>query len=323
MNLAQATGIDGLNRFQFGDSPELADRLAALVVAGRKTATCSAAAHGTETAPGQHHVVLDGDKRPVAVIETATYDRVKFSDVTPSMAALEGEGDLSYRFWADVHRNYFMREGTFAENMELFFEVFRVAAVLDQEFARKAEAEAGTEMTKALAEGYDTPLMSRPDIAARVAGLHTDSFGAGALDETRRAALIVAGRKRGSTTAGLQGQPTRMGRRKVVLDGAKRPIAIIRTVNYEKLTFDMVTEAHAKLEGEGDLSLTGWRETQERFFRKHMIFKPDLSLWFDTFELEDVLDEPFARAAHAYVAAELADPAKRSASTFTAAETRQ
>ncbi len=155
------------------------------------------------------------------------------------------------------------------------------------------------------------------DLAARIAGLHTESFGVGAEQETRLAALIVAGRKRGSTTAGLQGQPTRMDRRKVVLDGAGRPVAIIRTINYEKLTFDRVTEEHARLEGEGDLSLAYWRDAHERFFRKYMIFKPDLSLWFDTFTLEDILDDDFARTAQGHVEAEISEAA---ANGFTAAQ---
>ena len=149
------------------------------------------------------------------------------------------------------------------------------------------------------------------EVATRIAGLHTESFGVGAEQETRLAALIVAGRKRGSTTAGLQGQPTRMGRRKVVLDGAQRPAATIRTVNYEKLTFDKITEEHARLEGEGDLSLAYWRDAHERLFRKYIIFTPDLSLWFDTFTLEEILDEDFARAAPAHVEAEITEAAAR------------
>jgi uncharacterized protein YhfF len=154
VNMSQAIDIEGLNRFQFGDSPELANRLAALVVAGRKTATCSAAVHGPETEPGQHHVVLDGEKRPVAVIETITYDRIPFTAVTPAMAALEGEGDLSYFFWRDVHEAYFRREGTWAPDMDVHFEVFRLAAVLDDDFARRAPAEVEHEIAEAEADGY-------------------------------------------------------------------------------------------------------------------------------------------------------------------------
>lgn len=296
---AAALDIAGLNRFSFGDSPELANRLAALVVAGRKTGTCSAAIHGPETEIGQRHVVLDGRGQPVAVIETIAYDRLKFTDVTPERAALEGEGDLSHAYWAHVHEAYYRREGTWAldmlaTDMDVLFETFRLVETLDPDFASTAAAEVEKEIIQAAARGF-------------IAGLHTESFGVGAERETRLAALIVAGRKQGSTTAGLQGQPTRMGRRKIVLDGAQHPIALIRTVNYEKLTFDRVTDKHARLEGEGDLSLGYWRDAQERHFRKHLIFKPDLSLWFDTFELEAVLDEDFAAAAPAHVAAEIAE----------------
>ena len=59
-----------LKQFRFGDSPALADRLAALVVAGVKTATCSAASLGFETSVGEQQVVLSGAGVPVAVIET-------------------------------------------------------------------------------------------------------------------------------------------------------------------------------------------------------------------------------------------------------------
>ena len=57
-----------LKQFRFGDSPELAGRLAALVVAGVKTATCSAVANGFEAALGEQQIVLSGEGRPVAVI---------------------------------------------------------------------------------------------------------------------------------------------------------------------------------------------------------------------------------------------------------------
>ena len=59
-----------LESFSFGDSPALADELAALVLAGTKTATCSAASDGASTHVGKQMVVLSGSGRPLAVIET-------------------------------------------------------------------------------------------------------------------------------------------------------------------------------------------------------------------------------------------------------------
>ncbi len=42
-----------LEQFSFGDSPELADELAKLVLAGKKRATCWAASDGPQTAIGK------------------------------------------------------------------------------------------------------------------------------------------------------------------------------------------------------------------------------------------------------------------------------
>ena len=127
-----------LKQFRFGDSPELADRLAALVVAGVKTATCSALANGFEASLGEQQVVLSGEGRPVAVIETLSLDVLPFEKVTAAQAAQEGEGDLSYAYWREAHEDYFQREGTYAPDMHIIFETFRLVAVLDEEFARQS-----------------------------------------------------------------------------------------------------------------------------------------------------------------------------------------
>jgi hypothetical protein len=49
----------GLESFSFGDSPELADELAALVLAGTITATSSAFSDGPSTEVGKRMVMLD------------------------------------------------------------------------------------------------------------------------------------------------------------------------------------------------------------------------------------------------------------------------
>jgi uncharacterized protein YhfF len=58
-----------LESFSFGDSPALADELAALVLAGMKTATCSAINDGASTLVGKRMVGLSGSGQPLAVIE--------------------------------------------------------------------------------------------------------------------------------------------------------------------------------------------------------------------------------------------------------------
>ena len=73
-----------LETFSFGDSPALADELAALVLAGIKTATCWAAVDGLKTEPGKLMVMLDGNGRPLAIIETVELTLRRFDEVDAS-----------------------------------------------------------------------------------------------------------------------------------------------------------------------------------------------------------------------------------------------
>jgi len=130
--------VTRLKSFTFGDSPQMADRLAALVVAGVKTATCSAAAHGPDTHVGEHQVCLDGAGCPVCVLETLSLRTLPFASVTPDMAAMEGEGDLSYRYWREAHIAFFQREGSWSPDMDVIFETFRVVEILQAAFAALA-----------------------------------------------------------------------------------------------------------------------------------------------------------------------------------------
>ena len=121
--------------FAFGDSPELADELLALVLSGRKTATCGALRDygGDEPVPevGRRDVVLDGVGRRAAVIETVEAIQRRFDEVDAAFARDEGEGDLSYDYWRQAHEAYFARNGGFSPDMILVCERFRVVEVLD------------------------------------------------------------------------------------------------------------------------------------------------------------------------------------------------
>jgi uncharacterized protein YhfF len=123
----------GLETFSYGDGPELADELLALVLDGRKTATCWAASEGLKgTAVGKRMVALDGAGRPRAVIETLELTQRRFDDVDEQFAHEEGEGDQTLADWRRAHRNYFTRTGQFEDNMllwcERFWVVDRIAA---------------------------------------------------------------------------------------------------------------------------------------------------------------------------------------------------
>lgn len=122
--------------FSFGDSPAMADELAALVLAGIKRATAGsvwsyeASGKGVPK-PGHLSIVTDSQGRPLCIIETLQVDITPFHAVTAEFAATEGEGDGSLDYWRREHRNYFEREceGTdrvFSEDMLLACERFRV-----------------------------------------------------------------------------------------------------------------------------------------------------------------------------------------------------
>lgn len=52
----------------------------------------------------------------------------------------------------------------------------------------------------------------------------------------------------------------------ILLDGQGRPRALIQVTDVQVVPFGQVTEAHARAEGEGDLSLAHWRRTHQEFF---------------------------------------------------------
>lgn len=119
-----------LETFSFGDTPELADELAGLVVAGFKRATCWSVTEGELTQVGKRMVVLDGKGRPVAVIETVELTQRRFDQVDAQFAHDEGEGDRSLAHWREAHRNYFTRRKNFAPDMLLWCERFRVVELI-------------------------------------------------------------------------------------------------------------------------------------------------------------------------------------------------
>ncbi len=136
---ASVGGIDEsrfLEAFAFGDSDELADELAALVMSGAKRATTASLwSHEAEgkplPAPGQLSIVTSAAGEPLCVIETQSVDVVAFNEVSAEFAAIEGEGDRSLESWRKGHRRFFTREceregRTFSEAMPVVCERFRV-----------------------------------------------------------------------------------------------------------------------------------------------------------------------------------------------------
>jgi uncharacterized protein YhfF len=127
-----------LETFSFGDSPELADELAALVLYGKKTATCWPASQGELTTLGKRMVMLDGSGRPCAVLETVELTKRRFGEVDAVFAYDEGEGDRTLEWWCNAHRNYFGRRGEFSEDMTLYCERFKLVERIVDNAEREA-----------------------------------------------------------------------------------------------------------------------------------------------------------------------------------------
>jgi len=119
---------------RFGDSPDLADELLALVRAGRKRGTASLLrdyAPGAVPKPGDHVLVLDGAGNPACIWRTARIDILPFIEVGEDFASAEGEGDGSLAYWREGHRRYFGRQAeregfAFHDRIEVVCERFEI-----------------------------------------------------------------------------------------------------------------------------------------------------------------------------------------------------
>lgn len=122
-----------LETFSFGDGPELADQLLALVLAGKKRATCWAERQGLMgAAVGKAMVALDSARRPRVVLRTIELVQRRFDEVGDDFAYDEGEGDRSLACWRQAHERYFRRLNVFEPNMMLWCERFRVEMVISE-----------------------------------------------------------------------------------------------------------------------------------------------------------------------------------------------
>ena len=124
----------------FGATPEHADDLLALVLAGTKTGTASALwdiEADDESVPevGELSIILDGRGRPRALIETTAIDIVPFSGVTAEHAHSEGEGDRTLAVWREIHERFWQEHGRrgFSFEMPVVCERFRLLFDLEGE----------------------------------------------------------------------------------------------------------------------------------------------------------------------------------------------
>jgi uncharacterized protein YhfF len=133
--------------WSFGNLPEMSSQLVHIVTCGAKRVTMgwnpANVASGTPIAyEGAINIVTDGFGYPRVVVRS-TEVRVKtFDEVTPADVAGEGEGDLSYADWREVHERYFRAQAAryglqFDGSAELTVERFEVLHVVGQTAGRK------------------------------------------------------------------------------------------------------------------------------------------------------------------------------------------
>jgi len=120
----------------FGDSPQMASDLLALVLSGRKRATASLRRDYRQDGadlpqPDDYVIILDSKSLPRCIWRTTEVSFKPFKEVSESFAWDEGEGDRSRAFWLAAHHGYFsaqaIREGfEMYDTIETAFERFVV-----------------------------------------------------------------------------------------------------------------------------------------------------------------------------------------------------
>ncbi|MDY0886890.1 ASCH domain-containing protein [Kosakonia sp. CFBP8986] len=77
----------------------------------------------------------------------------------------------------------------------------------------------------------------------------------------------------------------KLGSYNIILNGRDEPVCVIRIISLRLTRFCDVTDAFARKEGEGDLSLEYWRKEHQRFFSAAGIFSEEMELVAEEFEV--------------------------------------
>ena len=139
---AALAGVDAdYDVVAFGDSAQMSDELAQLVLIGQKRATAGLLRDfeiGGEPLPveGGFVVMIDGQQQPRAIWQTTQVRVGPLSSVDEAFAWDEGEGDRTRDDWLRMHTDYFVRQAQregfrFHDDIETVFERFRIVWPLD------------------------------------------------------------------------------------------------------------------------------------------------------------------------------------------------
>ena len=127
-----------------------------------------------------------------------------------------------------------------------------------------------------------------------VQGKDYDSWAFGGQPDDQ-AALVLEGKKRSTASvydlyAYDNEDLPEAGSYSVILDSEDRAVCVIRDTEVMVVPFRDVDVQHARLEGEGDLSLAYWREVHKRIFTQWMkeagmAFKDSTKIVLEKFEV--------------------------------------
>jgi len=125
-----------VNAWSFGDSPELADELLGLVLAGKKIGTATLVIELEREGDkmpevGDYNIILDGKGKPAAIIRTTSVEIKPFDQVEEAYAYSEGEDDRTLESWKREHWKYWTRKSqklgfTMKENLPVICENFEL-----------------------------------------------------------------------------------------------------------------------------------------------------------------------------------------------------
>ena len=105
-----------VDAWSFGDNPDLADELLALVLSGKKTGTATLVIElekeGLKMPEiGDINIILDGKGHPAGIIRTISIIIKPFNKVDEKFAYSEGEDDRTLESWRREHWIYWTRVG--------------------------------------------------------------------------------------------------------------------------------------------------------------------------------------------------------------------
>ena len=125
-----------------------------------------------------------------------------------------------------------------------------------------------------------------------------DEYGDSPELETELIELIKSGNKRATAALVWSYEVEGMnlpnvGDLEIVVNSSGSPTLLTQIVSAKVVPFSQVTEEHAALEGEGDLSLKSWRQTHWEFFARECAHiarnpTPEMPVLCMRFELLDV-----------------------------------